>query len=130
MSLRMMDFRCPACDRVYLDILLDTDAFRAPECCGIATIRFLSRPPTVDAREPFYDKNLGQTFTSFHQADRYAKEHGSVNLPLGETPKVKTTEDRIRENRPKVREAVQKSYYRLKHGYQDHPKLEKDDSPA
>lgn len=130
MSFRMMDFRCPVCGKVYLDLLMDTEYVEAPECCNVTAVWFLSAPPTVDARAPFYDQSLGQTFTSFRQVDQYAKANGKVIVGANERPKFKTTEERIDANRPKRMEAVRKSYYRLKHGYQDHPPLEKDDSPA
>lgn len=128
MSLRMLDFRCPVCLEEVIDVLMDTDAVKPPFCCGMEMVRFLARPPRVDAMDPFYDPGSGKHFSSFHEADRWAESHGQVNLPIGEKPKVTTPEQKIAANAPRRMEAVQKSYYRLKHGYKDFPDLPTEDS--
>lgn len=128
MSLRMLDFRCPVCLEEVLDILMDTDEVKPPLCCGMEMVRFLSRPPRVDAMDPFYDPQAGRHFSSFHEADRFAEAHGNVNVSPNERPRKKTPEEIISQNDGKRMEAVQKSYYRLKNGYKDFPDLPSEDS--
>lgn len=130
MSLRMMDFRCPACGKERLDVLMDTLDVTPQRCCGRVMRRFWSRPPVVDARAPFYDPQAGRHFSSFHEADAHAKANGNVNLSLKDRPRAKTGEEKIEENAPKRREAALKAYYRLRHGYRDHPPLETEESLA
>ena len=129
----MMDFRCAICEAERLDILMDTDNVEPQRCCGKIMRRFWSHPPHVDAREPFYDRQAGRKFTSYREADRWAAANGKALFGPNESIKTKTNEERIAENRPKRVEAIQKSYYRLKHGYKDHPELpsekELQDSP-
>jgi hypothetical protein len=127
-SLRMMDFLCATCGGKRLDVLMETDDIEPQRCCDAIMRRFWSRPPIVDARQPFYDPQAGRKFSSFHEADTWAKANGKVNMSLKEHPPVKTAEEKIAANRPKRMEAIQKSYYRLKYGYNDYPKLDTEDS--
>ena len=128
MSLRMMDFRCSSCQNVILDILTDTGAVEVPTCCGKPMERVWLAPPSVDARQPFYDPQAGRSFTSFREADRHAAATGCVNYSLKDRPRIQTPEERIAEKEPQRREAIAKTYYRLRYGYKDHPPLETEES--
>jgi hypothetical protein len=118
----MMDFICATCGAKRLDILMDTDDIEPQRCCEAVMRRFWSRPPKLDARS-FYDPQAGRSFASYHEAERWAKRNGKALFGPNESIRSKTREEKIAEARPKRQEAVRKSYYRLKHGYKDHPEL-------
>jgi len=83
---------------------------------------------SVEAREPFFDEASGKTFTSFREMDKDAEAHGRTVMSAKEYESRRPSsrdDDRPDHSKKERREAIQKSLYRLRHGYKDHAPIEK-----
>ncbi len=126
--MRLVDVKCARCNYIKYDVW-DDEVPRACVTCGGAMTLVLTRPPAVDARDPFRNPSLGGgEFSSHHEEKQYATLTGQELITPKEaaTRRHQTTEERLARNDSAKREAVSKSLYRLRHGYKDFPSLPKE----
>jgi hypothetical protein len=127
--MKLVDLRCSSCGTEYDDIWQD-EVFKECIVCQNGTVSICYKhAPMVDAKMPFYVQSLGKTFTTTFEMERYAKAQGKTieqvdGRKLQSRP-TKSVAERIDAGQKKagLREIIKKSAYRVKHGYQDHPKM-------
>lgn len=118
----LVDAECLVCGRREYDVWED----ELEVCCGKPMEKVFLRAPLVDARSPFKVLSLGgPAFSSHYEMEQYAKATGQTVMTKEEQQRRRqvTTEERLNRTLPQKIEAFQKAKYRLRHGYQDHPKL-------
>jgi hypothetical protein len=127
--MKLVDLRCSSCGTEYDDIWQDEVFKECIVCQNGTVVAHYKHAPMVDAKMPFYVESLGRTFTSHHAMDLFATKSGKVieqvdGRKLQSRP-TKSVAERIDAGQKKagLREIIKKSAYRVKHGYQDHPKM-------
>jgi len=116
--LKLYDRICDKCGTVDVDVEAECTADLAVPCdCG--GLKGWSPSYGVgDKHDPFYDPAFDRTFGTYRELEAHARREGKIVM----TPR---EHDNLSEGRRKIdtrlSESLQKSYYRLQHGYKDYP---------
>jgi predicted nucleic acid-binding Zn-ribbon protein len=119
--MRLVDIGCDNCGALYEDVWND-EIPAVCGTCGSAAIRVVMlKPPAVDASEVV--GGGGRIFSNRREMWKAARAEGAEPVAPKDYENLRktTTEDRLAKKRGPLKAAVEKAFYRLKHGYQDAP---------
>jgi hypothetical protein len=127
--LKIYDRKCFSCGYEEVDVIASNVAkLRAPcpQCPGK-----LEWKPVFRSRvnRTFFDPHMGKSYGSVGEMERDAQSRGFAVLPKSEYESRLGSgdlEQKIMNRKdPKLDEAIEKSFYRIRFGYKDHPDLPK-----
>lgn len=127
--MRLLDLVCANCGLIFEDVWNDEVPAVCSSCgSGSLNVVYL-RSAVVDAFEPKVIPEIrGRAFSSHREMEKHAKATGQTLMSKKEEENLRkhTVEERLASRHGALREAVQKSVYRVKHGYVDHKPMEKE----
>ncbi len=124
--MRLLDMACSKCGLIREDIWDDELPVSCE--CGGEMVKVLLHSPHMDACVPVErTKTTGKEFLSHRHMEKYAKQTGQAVFSPKEYERMKktTTEERLKKKHGALREIVEKTYYRVTHGYKDAPERPK-----